>query len=133
MLARDLDVGIYDRYLRNFWAFPALSTISLNASQQEYCFIVVPSGGTLQPAVHRERRLPCRCGATVVRTRACFRKVEIYDMFPTPGTHMPFGFCRDDVYMYDVCQETRSQACTELVPRICKKDSIDGQAQSSSH
>ena len=59
-LARGLDVGIYDGYLRNLRAFPTLSAIWRNASQQEQCLTVITSGGALRPPVTRERRPPCR-------------------------------------------------------------------------
>ena len=41
-LARDLDVGIYDGYLRNMRAFPALSA-AFDATRP---FVVIPSGAS---------------------------------------------------------------------------------------
>ena len=75
-LARGLDVGIYDAYIRHLRAFPALSVIRRNASLQGQCLMVIPSGGALRPPVPRERWPPA--GAALVRTCAGDRTVEIY-------------------------------------------------------
>ena len=87
-LARGSGVRIYDGYLRNLRAFPALSGVLTQRLATGMIFCRDSFGGVLSD-LQSPGTVGFPAGAAVVRSCAADRNVEMYDMFHTPGANMP--------------------------------------------